>query len=69
MSSPALSGDGRAVVLGANDGKLYALRTDTGTELWDLRIGGKVSGSPTLAGNRIYVTAANGGLWALATHD
>jgi outer membrane protein assembly factor BamB len=69
MSSPAVSGDGRAVVFGASDGNVYAARADTGEALWVIRIGGQVSGSPTLVRNQIYVTTRKGGLWALTTHD
>jgi outer membrane protein assembly factor BamB len=68
MSSPAVSGDGRAVVFGASDGNIYAVRADTGEKLWSIHLGGKVSGSPTLVGDRIYVTSHGGGLWALETH-
>jgi outer membrane protein assembly factor BamB len=68
MSSPAVSGDGRAVVIGASDGDVYAVRTDSGEKLWSVHLGGKVSGSPTLVKDRIYVTSHGGGLWALVTH-
>ena len=62
-----VSGDGRAVVLGGDDGNIFAVRADTGAELWRLNLGSAVSGSPTLVGNRIYVTAFKGGLWALVS--
>ena len=69
MSSPAVSGDGKAVVFGTARGFVYAVRADTGEKLWGFYVGGEVSGSPTLVGNRVYVTSKKGGLWALATHD
>jgi outer membrane protein assembly factor BamB len=69
VSSPAVSGDGRAVVFGAGDGNVYAVRADTGESMWSLYVGGRVTGSPTLVGDRIYVTSHKGGLWALRTHD
>ena len=69
-SSPAVSGDGRAVVFfGASDGKIYAVNAVSGEKVWDLQLNGPVSGSPTLAKNRIYVTSHKGELWALSTHD
>jgi len=67
MSSPAVSGDGRAVVFGASDGDVYAVRADSGEEFLSVHLGGRVSGSPTLVGDRIYVTSHRGGLWALVT--
>jgi outer membrane protein assembly factor BamB len=57
------------VVFGASDGKVYAVRASDGEKLWEFEVGGQVSGSPTLAKNRIYVTGKKGELWALATHD
>jgi protein-L-isoaspartate(D-aspartate) O-methyltransferase len=69
MSSPAVSGDGRAVVFGASDGRVYALATSDGHELWSTWVGGNVSGSPTLVSRRIYVTSKRGSLWALETRD
>jgi outer membrane protein assembly factor BamB len=67
LSSPAVSGDGRAVVFGANDGSVTALATVDGHVIWSTRLDGQVSGSPTLVGNRIYVTSREGSLWALET--
>jgi outer membrane protein assembly factor BamB len=67
ISSPAVSGDGRAVVFGANDGRVTALSTVDGREIWSTRLDGQVSGSPTLVGNRIYITSREGSLWALET--
>jgi protein-L-isoaspartate(D-aspartate) O-methyltransferase len=69
MSSPAVSGDGRAVVFGAADGRIYALRAESGDEIWSTWVGGQVSGSPTLVGRRIYITSKKGSLWALETRD
>jgi outer membrane protein assembly factor BamB len=68
-SSPAVSGDGRAVVFGASDGNVYAVRADTGEKMWSVWVGGNVTGSPALVADRIYVTSHRGGLWALRTHD
>jgi outer membrane protein assembly factor BamB len=62
-----VSGDGGAVVFGASDGNLYAVRAADGAKLWSIRLGGQVTGSPTLVGDRIYVTTRRGGLWALTT--
>jgi outer membrane protein assembly factor BamB len=69
MSSPAVSGDGRAVVFGAGNGSVYAVHTGTGELLWDIHLGGHLTGSPTLVGDRLYVTGQHGALWALRTHD
>jgi outer membrane protein assembly factor BamB len=69
LSSPAVSGDGRAVVFGASDGRVYALATRDGRLIWSAPLDGEVSGSPTLVGSRIYITSRNGSLWALETRD
>ena len=66
-SSPAVSGDGKAVVFGSRDGRLYAVRALDGSLLWSTHLGAHVSGSPSLVGDRIYVTATKGGLFALVT--
>ena len=67
VSSPAVSGDGRAVVFGASDGNLYAVDAESGLLIWNFHVGGQVSGSPTLVGDKIYVTSHGGGLWALVS--
>ena len=57
------------MVFGASDGKVYAVGAVSGEELWNVQLSGVVTGSPTLAKDRIYITSQKGELWALSTHD
>jgi outer membrane protein assembly factor BamB len=57
------------VVFGAGSGDIIAVSAVSGEEMWREHLGSMVSGSPTLVGNRIYVTTHKGGMWALTTHD
>jgi outer membrane protein assembly factor BamB len=52
-SSPAVSGD--RIVVGSDDGYLYCIDKDTGTELWKVWHWGFVYASPALARDRVYV--------------
>jgi outer membrane protein assembly factor BamB len=68
MSSPAVSGDERAVIFAAGN-RIHALEAASGNALFEVTLDGELSGSPTLVGNRIYITAKRGGLWAIETYD
>jgi outer membrane protein assembly factor BamB len=48
-------GLGPTVYFGSYDGHLYAVNARTGTVRWSYRSGGKISGSPTMIGNTVYV--------------
>ena len=61
-SSPAVAG-GR-VVVGSQDGRVYALDQTTGARLWRRNLGGPVQSSPALSGAAVYV-GANENLYKL----
>jgi outer membrane protein assembly factor BamB len=48
-----------------NDGKLYCLNPDTGTELWSAPLGTRLFGSPVCIGEDIYVASDIGKLFQL----
>ena len=54
MGSAAVTPD--AVVIGAEDGRVWSLDRSTGKPRWDhLTRGGPVYGSPVVAGGRVYI--------------
>ena len=54
FTTPAVNG--RFVIFGSDDGKVYALRRDTGAKVWDFDTGDKPS-SPVIAGHRVVVSS------------
>ena len=68
ISSPALTADG-VLLVGDHAGKLHAIRTDDGTELWFLPIpGGPLTSSPAIAADgTIYIVGGDGVLNAVST--
>lgn len=65
VSSPALSPEGR-VLVGSNDGKVYALDNATGKEYWRFETGAPVASSPALGEDgTVYVGSNDRNLYAL----
>ena len=62
MSSPVVAGD--TVFVGANNGRFYALATDTGQPLWSHEIGTWVGAGPAVSGNTVVAGAWDGNLYA-----
>jgi outer membrane protein assembly factor BamB len=62
-SSPAII-DG-VIYVGSNDGKLYALNSDTGEKIWDFFTGGNVTSSPAVANSVVYVGSLDKKVYAL----
>ncbi|HLG42392.1 MAG TPA: PQQ-binding-like beta-propeller repeat protein [Planctomycetota bacterium] len=54
FTTPAV--DDRFVVFGCNDGKIYALKRETGAKAWDFETAGDPT-SPVIAGNRVVATS------------
>lgn len=68
-SSPAIAGDG-TVIVGSEDGNLYALDGVTGAVKWKTAAGGAIDSSPAIAadGDTVFVGSAVGVL-AVNTAD
>lgn len=62
-SSPDVA-DGN-VYFGSNDGYVYALEIQSGTERWRAQTGGPVYGSPAASGDAVYVLSDDGFLYKL----
>lgn len=62
-SSPVVTG--RLVVVGSDDGGLYAVDRSTGVLVWRLSTGGGVSSSPAVAGASAYVASEDGHVYAV----
>lgn len=66
-SSP-VAADG-VLVVGSDDGMVYAVDPATGSERWRFAAGGAVQASATIAGGRVYIGSTSGFLHALDLSD
>jgi eukaryotic-like serine/threonine-protein kinase len=66
VSSP-VSADG-VVVFGSGDGKVYALASRTGREIWHAQTQGRVRTSPAVSGGAVYVGSMDGRVYAFDLH-
>ena len=48
------------VVVGSDDGRLYMLSLEKGTELWTYEVGQPVQSSPAVAGGRVVIGSDDG---------
>ena len=62
-SAPAVSG-GQVVYVGADDGFLYAIDADDGSNLWEFEIASPIASSPAVSGNAVFVAALDGNVYA-----
>ena len=67
VSSPAVVGD--RVYLGTGDGRVVALREDSGEVVWEYRVGPRVESSVAVAGDMVFVGHLNGEVLALDKND
>ena len=68
-NGPVLAGliaDFNALYVASMDQRVYAFRTDSGGELWETQLSGRLEDTPTAAGPVIVVKAVNNGIFALA---
>jgi outer membrane protein assembly factor BamB len=56
---------GGLVLRSGNDGKLYCLSPDTGSELWSVKLGERLYGCPVAIGDDIYMASDDGKLLQL----
>ena len=61
------AGDELYLYLGANDGKIHAIRKIDGTARWVTQTPGPIASTPVVVGNRLYVTEMDGALYVLDT--
>lgn len=62
-SSPAVSAE--VVYFGGSDGRVHALKAQSGEPVWEFRAGGAVIARPTLVGAHVYVPSDDGMLYKL----
>jgi outer membrane protein assembly factor BamB len=65
----ALAGLDSLILVGADEGHLYALDTADGTVRWRYKTGGTLLSSPVAAGSTVYVGASDGYVYALRAQD
>ena len=49
---------------GSGDGTIYVLNKDNGSAFWQFNTGGKIDSDPVLVGDKLYVSSADGFLYA-----
>jgi len=54
-----------SVIMGSDDGKLYAVEADSGVLQWKFTTGGAVQATPLIIGDRLYVGSSDGSLYCL----
>ena len=64
IDSSAVVCGGQSLVFGCDDGYIYALDLDKGSELWRYEIGAPVRSSPAIAGDYVLFGADDGLLYA-----
>ncbi len=62
VSSPVIAGS--TVVIGGQDGGVYALNLQTGRRIWRAQTGGRVRATPAISGGRVVVGSYNGRVYA-----
>jgi outer membrane protein assembly factor BamB len=65
LSSPAISGN--TAYYGTADGRLLALSTETGRELWSCDVGAPVTASAAVSGNTVFTAAFDGTIYAFTS--
>jgi outer membrane protein assembly factor BamB len=53
------------VLVGTNEGSVFGLEAHSGAVLWEFKTAGRISGSPIVAGETLYVVSDDGTLYAL----
>jgi outer membrane protein assembly factor BamB len=63
ISSPAIANG--VVYFGSNDGKLYAIDQETGTQKWNFSTNARITSSPAIANGLVYFSSYDGSFFAL----
>jgi eukaryotic-like serine/threonine-protein kinase len=61
----SLASDGRIIVFGCDDGKVYALSAEDGRMLWNASLGGSIVSSPMIYKETVLVGSAEGSFYAI----
>lgn len=61
-----LAADNRALYVASMDKKMYAFDALTGTELWDVRLGGQLNQAPMPVGSTVLVVGTGEGLFGVS---
>ena len=64
-ATAAIAGD--LVFIGAADGKIYALRVDTGAKVWEFTTGDGIEAAPLVLEDRLYIGSTDNFLYCLET--
>jgi outer membrane protein assembly factor BamB len=64
-SAPSISAKDDIMYFGSDDGKLYAVKVDTGEKLWEFPTKGKIDSSPAIKNGVVYVSSQDGFLYAV----
>ncbi len=65
VSGPAVDETKGVVVVGSEDGKLYAYDSDTGAELWQFAAEDKIWSTPVIDGNTVYFGSHDKNVYAV----
>jgi len=57
---------GKQIIFGSRNRQVYSVNLDTGKQDWTVTLKGRVDGSPIIVGDRIFVGASDGRLYALS---
>ena len=63
VSSPAIANG--VVYVGSNDGKLYAIDQQTGSQKWDFSTVARITSSPAIANELVYCSSYDGSFFAV----
>ena len=61
----SLASDGKIIVFGCVDGKLYAVSADNGRLIWSIQTNGCITASPTIFGGKVSVGSVDGSFYAV----
>jgi eukaryotic-like serine/threonine-protein kinase len=66
-ASPTVAG--AVVLVGTEAGVVFGLDAHTGERLWEFKTEGKITGSPIVAGETMYVVSHDGGIYAVTRSE
>ncbi len=64
-SAPSIASKNGLLYFGSDDGTVYSVQTTDGSKAWEYKIKGKITTSPCIADNIVYISSDDGVLYAL----